>query len=241
MIMSKKVSLFLLVVMMLGALLTACDRPASTAPAATATGGANFPFPLAQPTDSVAMFATQTAIAANLTPGAVVPTAQPGVNPTKAPVVNPTPGGVAPTAAQPQPTQPAQPTAKPPQPKPEIPVVTATPGRPATYTIQQGDHYICIARRYNLNLTEFFNLNGLAMSSQAVAGVTVKIPQGGSWNSDNGSRTLKAHPDTYTVQSGDTLNKIACSFGDADPNLIALANGLSAPYSVSPGQTLNIP
>lgn len=239
--MSKKVTLVLLVVLVLGALLTACERPASTTPAETPTGGANFPFPVAQPTTSVGVLGTQTVAAAKITPGAPVATTQPGVNPTKAPVVNPTAGGAAPTAAQPQQPQPPQATAVPAQPKPEIPVITATPGRPATYTIQQGDHYICIARRYNLNLAEFLNTNGLTMNSQAVSGVTIKIPQGGSWNSDNGNRTLKSHPDTYTVQSGDTLNKIACAYGDADPNLIALANDLKAPYSISAGQSLNIP
>ena len=240
--MSRKVSLILLVVLTLGALLTACDRPASTVPAGT-PGGTDFPFPVAQPTTSVSSLATQTAAAAKITPVAPVATAQPGVNPTKAPVTNPTPGGVAPTAVQALTPVAPQPTAQPPQPtnKPAIPVVTATPGRPASYTIQPGDHYVCIARRYNLNLGEFLNTNNLSMNSQAVAGITVKIPQGGSWNSDSGSRTLKAHPDTYTVASGDTLNKIACTYGDADPNLIALANDLKAPYSISVGQSLNIP
>jgi LysM repeat protein len=235
-IMSKKVSLFLLVVLALGALLTACERPASTVPAVTPTGVGDIPFPLAQATNSVGQLATQTAVAARLTPGAATPTAQPGA-PVK-PTAQPTPGGAAATAVPN-----VQPTAKPTQApaKPEVPVITATPGRPASYTIQPGDHYICIARRYNLNLFEFLNLNNLSMNSLAVSGISVKIPQGGSWSEANGSRTLKAHPDTYTVQSGDTLNKIACGYGDADPNLIALANSLSAPYSLSPGQTLNIP
>ena len=79
------------------------------------------------------------------------------------------------------------------------------------------------------------------MNSQAVAGKSVKIPQGGSWNSANGSRTLKAHPDTYTVSAGETLNKIACSYGDADPNLIILANDLKSPYTLTAGQSLKIP
>jgi LysM repeat protein len=79
------------------------------------------------------------------------------------------------------------------------------------------------------------------MNSQAVAGKSVKIPQGGSWSSASGSRTLKAHPDTYTVASGDTLNKIACSYGDADPNLIILANDLKSPYTLTAGQSLKIP
>jgi LysM repeat protein len=125
--------------------------------------------------------------------------------------------------------------------KPQIIVPTATPGRPATYTIQQGDHYLCLARRYNLNPEEFLSLNGLSMNSQAVVGATVKLPQGGSWPSSFGARALKAHPDTYTVQAGDTLNKIACGYGDADPNAISAANTLGSPITLTAGQTLDIP
>ena len=79
------------------------------------------------------------------------------------------------------------------------------------------------------------------MNSQAVSGVTVKIPQSGSWNSANGSRTLRGHPDTYVVQSGDTVNKIACYYGDVDPNGIIIANSLKSPYSLTAGQSLHIP
>ncbi len=236
--MSKRMSLVLLVVLMLGALLTACERPASTAPATTPTGAGDFPFPIPQATNSVGTFGTQTAAAVKLTPGAATATVKPGTNPTAAPTVQATPGGVPPAATPQQPDQP-QPTAAPA--KPEVPAITATPGRPATYTIQSGDHYVCIARRFNLNLAEFLNLNGLTMNSQAVSGQSIKIPQGGSWNSDAAARTLKPHPDTYTVQSGDTINKIACAYGDADPNLIALANDLKAPFSISAGQQLKIP
>jgi hypothetical protein len=43
------------------------------------------------------------------------------------------------------------------------------------------------------------------------------------------------------VQSGQSIYEIACLFGDADPNAIIVANNLSAPYSISAGQVLEIP
>ncbi len=231
--MSKKLLMIIVVGLIALTLLAGCERPASTAPAATPTGG-NIPFPVQQPTTSLGVLATQTAAAK--VPAATLAPGQP--TPTTAKV----------TGAAPQPTSAggavatqAPPPAATATPKPQIIVPTATPGRPATYTIQQGDHYLCIARRYNLSPEEFLGLNGLNMNSQAVVGQSVKIPQGGSWPSSFGARALKAHPANYTVQSGDTVNKIACGFGDVDPNGIIAANALSSPYTLAAGQELNIP
>jgi LysM repeat protein len=231
--MSKKVFTYVLIAVLLGVILSACERPASVAPT-SGPAEATIPFPVTQPASSLGALATQTAAAKN---PQITPTgAQPGgTNATAKPQA---------TAAQAQPTAaPAQPTAVPPTATamPAVVIPTATPGRPSSYTIQQGDHYICVARRYNVSLSDFFSLNGLSMSSQAVAGTTVKIPQSGSWNSANGSRTLKPHPDTYTVKSGDTVNRIACDYGDVDPNNIILANNLQSPYTISAGQSLQIP
>jgi len=230
--MSKKLLMVVFVGLLAVTLLAACERPASIAPDATPTGD-NIPFPVAQPTTSLGVLATQTAVAKN--PAA---TQAPGTT-------NPT-AGTKPTGAAPQPTV-AGATQVPPvpvataTPKPQVVVPTATPGRPATYTIQQGDHFLCLARRFNLSPEEFLSLNGLSMNSQAVVGATVKIPQGGSWPSSFGARALKAHPDTYTVLAGDTINKIACGYGDADPNAIAVANSLAAPFNLTAGQALTIP
>jgi LysM repeat protein len=43
------------------------------------------------------------------------------------------------------------------------------------------------------------------------------------------------------VQSGDTLNKIACGFGDVDPNAILAANGMSSAGDIQSGNTIDIP
>lgn len=117
----------------------------------------------------------------------------------------------------------------------------ATPVRPASYTLKSGEWLVCIARRYNLDLSSFLSANGYTLSSRPSAGTVLKIPQSGSWNPANGDRALKSHPTTYTVKSGDTINTIACGFGDVAPEQIAQANGLKEPHTLTPGQTLNIP
>jgi len=119
------------------------------------------------------------------------------------------------------------------------PVIIPTPTRPATYTLQPGEWPLCIARRYNLDINDFFTANGLGMDSRPAAGTVLKIPQSGTWTS--GERALKPHPTTYTVKSGDTIYSIACAFGDVFPEAIAAANNLQSPYTLQPGQVLQIP
>jgi LysM repeat protein len=118
-------------------------------------------------------------------------------------------------------------------------VPTSTPGIPATYTLKSGEFPYCIARRFNVNPVELLNLSGLGQNSRPAAGTTLTIPQTG--NPFPGDRTLRAHPTTYTIQSGDSIYEIACLFGDVSPEAIAYANSLAAPYDLSAGQTLQIP
>ncbi len=228
--MKSKYLMIALVTILAGLLVAGCDRPAPLPPTA-ATSTAQIPFPIPEnPTLSPDIIAQQTAVAK--TPPAIGVTATQAQNPA-------TQNTAAPTQPQVQPTNPPQPPAATSTPKPVIVVPSATPGRPSTYTIQSGDTYYCIARRFNLNVGDFLSLNGLSTSSFAQIGQTVKIPQSGTW--DSGARALKAHPTTYTVVAGDTLNKIACKFGDVDPSSILAANGMSSAGDISVGDSLNIP
>ena len=120
-----------------------------------------------------------------------------------------------------------------------IVVPSATPGRPATYTLQQGEFPFCIARRFNVDAGDLLSINGLNMNSHPAAGTVLTIPQSSTWSS--GPRALIPHPTTYTVNAGDSIYSIACTFGDVDPNAIIYANALQSPYTLSSGQTLNIP
>jgi LysM repeat protein len=187
------------------------------------------------------LFVTQTAMAASGKPvGTGVPGAQKTPEATTAPGV-PTstaePG--APTSTPEVPTE-AVATAVPAGPTSTLrPFPTSTPGIPKSYTLQTGEFIYCIARRFNVNPTELLSVNGLGSGSLVFAGMEIKIPQSGNPFPDG--RALKPHPTNYTVASGDTLNTIACSFGSADPNTIAAANGLTPPYKLTSGQSLYIP
>jgi LysM repeat protein len=232
--------LTLLVVMVLFLSLTACTLKASTPPP-SATKALESPFPTNAV--SLATLAAQTAIArtpGSTTPGVVISTETPtggeagsgqqtggGQQPTATPQTSgQTQGG---GQTQGQSNQPSQPIATPP--------VTL----PATYALQKGEWPICIARRYNLDLSQLFAMNGMNMSSKPGVGTVLKLPVGSTWNATYGNRSLTAHPATYTVVSGDTVYTIACKYGSVTPDAIITVNGLSGPTAITPGQKLNIP
>lgn len=201
--------------------LAACNRsyaPAkksAAAPTPTNTEAAAGP---TQILDQIYLLATQTALAqsaAQPTPGSETPLPTPPAGPGT------------------EPTQPAVVTVQP----TFVVVPTATPGLPATYVIQKGEHLYCIARRFNVNPAELMQLNGLG--NLVSPGTEIKIPQTG--NPFTGPRMLIPHPTTYVVKSGETIYSIACLFGDVSPEAIIFANGLTEPYTLTPGQVLQIP
>jgi len=200
--------------------LTSCKLPASKGP--QSANETNDGFPVPGETSSgidVSTFATQTAQA---NPPIVIDTSVPMENPPASPypITTSVPGAPEPTAAP-------------------ITYVTATPGGPpASYSLEQGEYPFCIARRFNVNTAELLTLNGLTTDSFFYAGQVLKIPQTG--NPFDGTRSLHDHPAFYKIQAGDTLNTIACYFGDVSPDMIALQNGLSS--NVLPvGEVLTIP
>jgi LysM repeat protein len=117
-------------------------------------------------------------------------------------------------------------------------VPTATPGRPATYTLQTGEFPYCIARRFNVNPDDLLSLNGLSSGQVLQPGLVLKIPQSGSYPA---VRALNPHPANYTVAVDDTIYRIACHFGDVDPSSIAAANGITLTTPLTTGQILYIP
>jgi LysM repeat protein len=202
--------------------LSACELSAATPPPSVPTIDA----PMATLQSELALIATQTALAA---------WGEPVDQPTQPPTVNetelPTPAEVT-TDPVPDPTfTPVIPT--------PMPVSSPTPGVPTTYQLQDGEHPYCIARRFNVDQTELLNLNGLSPDARPSVGFVLQIPQTG--NPFVGSRSLREHPTTYTVSAGDTIYAIACLFGAVSPEAIAEANGLSSPYTLTPGQVINIP
>ena len=121
---------------------------------------------------------------------------------------------------------------------PAPPVSIPTVTKPSEYVLQPGEFPYCIARRFNVNPGDLLSLNNIGQNQLVEPGTTLKIPQTGSWE---GERSLKAHPTTYIVSAGDTIFTIACSFGPVTPEAIIAVNRLEKPYSLTPGQALDIP
>ncbi len=114
--------------------------------------------------------------------------------------------------------------------------------RPETYSLNKGEWPFCIARRYNVNPIDLLSASGLSLESKPDVGYVLKIPQTGEWpESRFGHRYIRIHPADHTVVAGETLNTIACLYGDVDPGGIVEANNLSEPYKISAGMTLHIP
>ncbi len=228
-------------------LASACTQVYSQAPLGTATliptGLFVSPFPSGQdPLKIVAELGTQTAMARTAQAGGFATSAITGTPPTAtATATGPTPTlGTPVTAAV---TTPAPVTVVPVTgtATPQITSVapTAPVTRPASYTLQPGEFPYCIARRYNVNPDDLLTLNNITDGTLFYPGMTLTIPQTGSWPGDP---ALHSHPDTYTVDTpGTTLYGVACYYGDILPQTIASANNLSLSATLTVGQTLTIP
>jgi LysM repeat protein len=223
--MSKKIFSILLVFIILALALSSCTRIASFSPLAnqvpTVDSLADLPIIIQAPQIQDPLSITQTAIAmiAQATQPAIIIT------------VTAEPSGIGVEEAEPTPIPPTS-TAVPP---------TAVPSRPETYTLKYGEWPICIARRYDLDLSNFLAANNLNMQSGSLTGTVLKIPQTGNWSSSNGTRSWHAHPAQYTIQPGDNIYSIACFYGDIEPDAILSANDLSGSYTLNVGQVLQIP
>lgn len=229
--MKSYTKIVLVVALALFLVLTACTRQASKSPVATTpTGEVNFPF---NTQAAVSNFGTQTAIASTpgagvaptFTPQVVVSTLTPAAGDTGAVTSGESGGGQQATATTGS----------------AATVATPAVARPTTYTLQKGEWPICIARRYGLDLNTFFAANGMNMNSRPATGTVLKIPATGDWNSSFGSRTLVKHPATYTVAGGDTVNTIACKYGDVTTEAILAVNGLASASDLKSGSTIKIP
>ena len=213
--MSKKSTVLLVIITITLLVMTGCTRSATRAARATTTAEGEIPFPVSTQSQIMVDILAGTQTAQALTPV-----------PTKAPATGG--GEVTKVPATPEPEEEDEPDSYP----------TATPGSPATYTIQKDEFPFCIARRFNVDPVELLSVNGLNMDSYVVVGFKLTIPQRGSFPYE---RALKSHPTDYTVLAGDSIGKIACSFGDVDPYNIYAVNGLEQGSAIEAGQVLHIP
>ncbi|MFC0547057.1 LysM peptidoglycan-binding domain-containing protein [Kutzneria chonburiensis] len=107
----------------------------------------------------------------------------------------------------------------------------APPQDSDTYTVQAGDTLSGIAARFGVSWQELAQINGLADPNIIHPGQVLRIHGGGG---------QPAGGSGYTVQAGDTLSGIGAKLG-VDWPAIASLNGLGSPYTIYPGQVLQIP
>jgi murein DD-endopeptidase MepM/ murein hydrolase activator NlpD len=94
----------------------------------------------------------------------------------------------------------------------------------ATVTVQPGDTLWALAQRYNTTTQAILETNGLT-GQDLLPGAVLTLPGGST-----------AAPETYTVQTGDTLYDIAVAFSLTTDALIAI-NNLDG-TTIKPGQLL---
>jgi LysM repeat protein len=143
------------------------------------------------------------------------------------------------TIVSPTPTSLIPPTGAPGITATPLAITVTPPVRPATYALHEGEFPYCIARRFNIDPEALLSLNGLTSGQMYSPGLVLTIPQTAA--TFPSTRALIQHPATYTIQTNDTIYSIGCKYGDVDPLVIAAVNGLTAPYTLTLGQSLSIP
>ncbi len=250
--MKKNFNLRLVSALLLGIMaVSACTQPYSQPPLASPTllptGLFVSPFPSGQdPLQIISDLGTQTAMAATgiangtTTPSTPVTPSTPTVGTPLTATLFPTLGTPGTVIATITPI-PATVTSGGSTATPYVTVFVPTPSsRPTSYTLQQGEFVFCIARRYDVNPDDILSMNGIFDSQTIYPGLTIQIPQTGSFPGD---RSLRTHPASYTVTGSNdtTLNGVACQFGDVFPEAIASANNLPLSTTLNIGQVVSVP
>ena len=208
-------------------LISACQQPYSTPPAATNTPidtNSLFSTPMGEPDSmqDVESLITQTAMAGQTTTDAVA-----SATTTPTPIID-----LGPTATATQAVVVPEATST------SAPVVSGS-----EWILKEGEFPYCIARRYNVDPTDLINASGLTSPDIYYEGQKLIIPTNSTWPTSLGPRGILSRPGTYTVtgNSDTTVYGVACKYGDVDPATIAQNNNISVDATLTIGQTLNIP
>lgn len=104
-----------------------------------------------------------------------------------------------------------------------------------TYTVQSGDTLSRIAARHNMSLNELITSNPQISNPDIIfSGEIINI---GRYDTAD----ISTQPDTYTVQTADTLTGIAKDHAVTLDALIAANRQISNPNIIFPGELINIP
>lgn len=111
-------------------------------------------------------------------------------------------------------------------------------GGTTTITVQRGDTLSKLALEYNTTISRLAELNNIANPNLIYTGQTLIVPSGETPKDTDGNST--SGQTIYIVKAGDTLNKIAESYGTT-ARAIAVENGIRNINLIYIGQRLIIP
>jgi membrane-bound lytic murein transglycosylase D len=112
--------------------------------------------------------------------------------------------------------------------------------RPTVHVVRSGDSLWRIAKRHRMDVNTLARLNGMGVNDVLRTGQKLVLnSRGSSRSASSGSSSRGAGPVSYKVRSGDTLSRIAKSFGVTVSDLVNW-NGISKHSTLRPGQRLTV-
>lgn len=122
--------------------------------------------------------------------------------------------------------------------------VPAAPGRPGGYAeciVDPGDSLSRIANQYHVGLAELLGVNPQITDPNVIGiGDVLNLPAGAYEEDAIGATAPRAVGGQCTVSEGDSLSSIGIQVGVAWQD-IATLNGIGEPYTIHPGQILDLP
>ena len=118
----------------------------------------------------------------------------------------------------------------------KIPAGSSTPD---SYTVQSGDSLTAVANKYNLQVSQVAELNGLHTNSGLFVGQKLKLTGTPEVSVKNEAKSEVTSKDIHVVRSGETLASIARKY-KLQVSFLAALNGLSRNEALEAGQRLKV-
>lgn len=120
---------------------------------------------------------------------------------------------------------------------------TRPSNKPTTYRVQAGDTLTALANRFGTTREAIAELNSFGANDGLREGTTINLPNASTQANSTAGKDTQQRPakaTTYTIQSGDTLTRVAARHNLSISELAA-ANNLSETAGLIAGNTLTIP
>lgn len=124
-------------------------------------------------------------------------------------------------------------------PKPPISLTPPSKSGMLSHTVKKGDTLYSIAKRHGRTPEEIMALNDLSSPNSLQHGQELKIAASSSKTSTKSISKAPANTTEHTVGANENLYRIAQRYGQ-DVDELASWNGLSKPYTLTVGQTLQV-